>query len=150
MKIVLTSLIFLSFLFPSETGPVCPVGGTPADTTVFVIHEGKKIYFCCDGCIPDFLEDPNKYLETLETVETDTVNITNEIEMVFEVFGMDCPGCHGGLEKLIKRIDGVKSVEANYLKKEVKISIHKETKLDTKKLNEAVTSANFTLGKRLK
>jgi hypothetical protein len=25
---------------------------------------------------------------------------------VYEVFGMNCPGCHGGLEKLVKKIRG--------------------------------------------
>jgi hypothetical protein len=37
-----------------------------ADPEVFVIHEGKKIAFCCKDCIDPFKEDPAKYLRELK------------------------------------------------------------------------------------
>jgi len=44
---------------------VCPVTGEKIDPAVFVMHEGKKIYFCCDSCIKPFQKDPKKYLTRL-------------------------------------------------------------------------------------
>src|SRR5688500_2442102 len=32
---------------------------------VFVIHDGKKVRFCCKDCIPAFREDPARYMAVL-------------------------------------------------------------------------------------
>lgn len=45
-----------------ETTP-CPVSGKPADTEIFTEYEGKKVYFCCEGCKTKFEESPDKYLK---------------------------------------------------------------------------------------
>jgi len=40
----------------------CPVmEGDAIDPEVFTVYQGKKVYFCCDGCIDDFEKDPGKY-----------------------------------------------------------------------------------------
>jgi YHS domain-containing protein len=44
----------------------CPVMGGKIDKNVFADHEGKRVYFCCKGCIPEFQKDPVKYLKKLE------------------------------------------------------------------------------------
>lgn len=31
--------------------------------------EGKKVYFCCEGCKEDFKADPKKYLAKIETAK---------------------------------------------------------------------------------
>jgi len=31
-----------------------------------IIHDGRQIKFCCKSCIPDFNEDPAKYLSKLK------------------------------------------------------------------------------------
>ncbi len=31
-----------------------------------IIYEGRQIKFCCKSCIPDFKEDPAKYLSKLK------------------------------------------------------------------------------------
>lgn len=31
-----------------------------------IVHEGRQIKFCCKNCIPDFKEDPAKYLAKLK------------------------------------------------------------------------------------
>ena len=49
---------------------LCPVTGEPIDKKVFVEHDGKKIYFCCEKCVATFKKDPEKYLAKL-TGETD-------------------------------------------------------------------------------
>ena len=32
---------------------------------VVINHEGQEIKFCCKSCLPDFKEDPAKYLKKL-------------------------------------------------------------------------------------
>lgn len=50
------------------TALVCPVMGNPIPEGKGYVHEykGKKITFCCEGCVPTFEKDPEKYLEKLE------------------------------------------------------------------------------------
>jgi len=49
----------------------CPVMGNPVNKDVYVDYEGKRIYFCCEGCIEKFKENPEKYMEKLEGVKLD-------------------------------------------------------------------------------
>jgi len=44
----------------------CPVMGGAIDKKVFTDYQGKRIYFCCTGCVDDFKKDPEKYLKKLE------------------------------------------------------------------------------------
>ena len=44
----------------------CPVMGGKIDKSIFVDHEGKRVYFCCDGCPETFKKDPAKYIKKLE------------------------------------------------------------------------------------
>jgi len=43
----------------------CPVSGDPVDTTVFAEFEGRRVYFCCNGCVNKFERDPGKYQSAL-------------------------------------------------------------------------------------
>jgi YHS domain-containing protein len=43
----------------------CPVSGKAINPTASLEHEGKKVYFCCEGCPNAFKADPKKYLEKL-------------------------------------------------------------------------------------
>jgi hypothetical protein len=36
-----------------------------AKADVFVVHDGKKVRFCCKECIPTFQKDPAKYMAVL-------------------------------------------------------------------------------------
>jgi YHS domain-containing protein len=44
----------------------CPVMGNPIDKTLFADYNGKRVYFCCPGCIDTFNADPEKYIKILE------------------------------------------------------------------------------------
>ena len=44
----------------------CPVLGNKIDEKVFVDYQGKRIYFCCAGCVDEFKKDPEKYLKKME------------------------------------------------------------------------------------
>ncbi|MCO4795652.1 MAG: heavy-metal-associated domain-containing protein [Bacteriovoracaceae bacterium] len=67
----------------------------------------------------------------------------------YEVFGMDCPGCHGGIEKLVKEVPNVVDAKANWDEKKITIVIKKEATIEDKTIFEAIKRANFTPGKRI-
>ncbi len=69
---------------------------------------------------------------------------------VYEVFGMNCPGCHGGLEKLVKKIPSVQQAKANWLKKQLVVMVRPEVELNDEDIYDAIRRANFTPGNRLK
>jgi YHS domain-containing protein len=44
----------------------CPVMGGKIDTNIHVDHDGRRVYFCCAGCIDTFKKDPKKYLAKID------------------------------------------------------------------------------------
>lgn len=45
----------------------CPVTGNELKSKdVFTDYKGRRVYFCCAGCIPQFEKDPQKYLGILD------------------------------------------------------------------------------------
>lgn len=46
---------------------LCPVTGEEIDRKMFVDHEGKRAYFCCESCKAEFKKDPAKYLKKLHS-----------------------------------------------------------------------------------
>ena len=51
---------------PAGTQTNCPVMGGKIDLNHYVDHEGKRVYFCCGGCVETFNNDPGKYIEQME------------------------------------------------------------------------------------
>jgi YHS domain-containing protein len=45
---------------------VCPVMGGEVNTSIFADANGKRVYFCCNGCPAAFKKDPAKYIAKLE------------------------------------------------------------------------------------
>ena len=74
--IALAAVLVLGFGSPSAAGDkdksevkmqsLCPIMGNPIDKTVYADYEGKRVYFCCAGCIPKFNEDPAGYIKKME------------------------------------------------------------------------------------
>ncbi|MBW8035189.1 MAG: hypothetical protein FVQ79_06040 [Planctomycetes bacterium] len=93
--------------------------------------------FCGIGC-----NDSNK-VQTVESVEESETR-------VYEVFGMNCPGCHGGLEKLVKKIPAVEGAKANWLQKQLVVTVRPEFKLNDEDIYDAIRRANFTPGNPIK
>lgn len=48
----------------------CPVTKEPVDPDVFFESDGKKVYFCCKGCINKYRRDPSKYASSLASSYT--------------------------------------------------------------------------------
>ena len=44
----------------------CPVMGGKIDRALYVDHDGKRIYVCCQGCIVTVKKDSAKYITSLE------------------------------------------------------------------------------------
>ncbi len=44
---------------------VCPIMGGAINKDIFTEYKGKKVYFCCAGCKPEFEKNPEKYLAKL-------------------------------------------------------------------------------------
>lgn len=69
---------------------------------------------------------------------------------VYEVFGMDCPGCHSAVEKLVKKVPGVQDAEANWSKQRLVVFVQPGNQLSDDEIFDAVKRANFTAGERVK
>ena len=69
--------------------------------------------------------------------------------LVYKVFGMDCPGCHGALEKQVDKLNAVDSSAANWLNQEIMIIVKKDSVLKEKELFEKIKKANFTPGEKI-
>jgi copper chaperone CopZ len=80
----------------------------------------------------------------------DSIDESNTEMRIFEVFGMDCPGCHGGLENLVNEITGVITSEANWEKQQLRVIVSPNSNVSDDDIFEAIKKANFTPGKRIK
>jgi YHS domain-containing protein len=45
---------------------ICPVEGGQINKSIYTDYQGKRIYFCCSGCIDEFKKHPDKYLKQME------------------------------------------------------------------------------------
>ena len=82
---------------------------------------------------------------------TPALESTEKIEIrIYEVFGMDCPACQGGVEKLVNKIPGVLDSEANWEKKLIVVRIRRDEEVSDEAIFNAIRRANFTPGKRTK
>ncbi|MCH8316898.1 MAG: heavy-metal-associated domain-containing protein [Bacteroidetes bacterium] len=70
------------------------------------------------------------------------------ITIKYQVFGMNCPGCHRAIEKQINKIPGVKSSKADWVKQE--IEIFSDTIISEEDIFERIKKANFTPGEKIK
>jgi len=68
----------------------------------------------------------------------------------YEVFGMNCPGCHGAIEKLVKKIPVVQQAEANWKEQRLVVTLRPGGEVNDEAVYDAIRRANFTPGKRIK
>jgi len=45
----------------------CPILGEAVDKSVYADYKGKRVYFCCAGCIEKFKQDPEKIIKKMES-----------------------------------------------------------------------------------
>lgn len=51
---------------PTIQQTTCPVMGGKIDPKVYTDYNGRRVYFCCPGCIEKFRKSPEKYLANLK------------------------------------------------------------------------------------
>ena len=51
---------------PPQAQAVCPVLGGHINKNVYADYRGKRVYFCCPGCVDPFKKNPDQYLQKLE------------------------------------------------------------------------------------
>lgn len=44
----------------------CPVMAGNIDKKVYADYKGKRVYFCCSGCLEEFRKDPDKVIKKME------------------------------------------------------------------------------------
>lgn len=44
----------------------CPVMGNAINKDIHTDHDGRRVYFCCAGCVEAFKKDPAKYLAKID------------------------------------------------------------------------------------
>ena len=103
---------------------------------MFFVSAILALCFCSVGC---------------NSTEQDLVKASMEESeaRVYEVFGMSCPGCHGGVEKLVKKLPGVQEAKANWKEKQIVVTVNPEVELNDEDVYDAIRRANFTPGKRI-
>lgn len=56
----------------------CPVMGGEINKKLYEDYQGKRVYFCCEGCRAPFKKDPGKFIRKMEeqgiTVEAASTN----------------------------------------------------------------------------
>ncbi|AQT68448.1 zinc/cadmium/mercury/lead-transporting ATPase [Anaerohalosphaera lusitana] len=109
-------------------------------TRIFTILLTLTIIFTALGCTESEQVAP----ETTKLEESFAPNA-----QVYEVFGMDCPGCQGGVEKLLKKIPEVEDAKANWQKQRLVVTPKPGTEVTDEAVHDAIERANFTPGKRL-
>jgi YHS domain-containing protein len=45
---------------------VCPILGGKINKNVYADYQGKRVNFCCAGCVEPFQKNPENYLKKLE------------------------------------------------------------------------------------
>ncbi len=66
------SLVFSGFVIAADVPQKesyqtkCPVMGGKIDKKFYADYKGKRVYFCCSGCLEDFKKDPDKYIKKME------------------------------------------------------------------------------------
>lgn len=79
-----------------------------------------------------------------DSIMQDQNNIQSDT-LKFTIYGMDCPGCEGGLEKQVYKIPAIKFSKADWVNQELRIVLVQDSTLNTKELEKRVKKANFTL-----
>ncbi|AMK10796.1 YHS domain-containing protein [Pseudodesulfovibrio indicus] len=45
---------------------LCPVMGFEINRELFTDYQGKRVYFCCPSCPPEFKKTPDTYMAAME------------------------------------------------------------------------------------
>lgn len=100
----------------------------------------KFILFTLTALLATLLQGCATTVSTASSEEDGRPMITHS------VYGMDCPGCHGGLEKNLEKIPGVADAAANWKQQTVTLYLASSDSVTYDQIKQAVENSNFTLG----
>lgn len=64
-----------------ENQQYCPVmPNMEVDRSIYVDHEGERVYFCCAGCVAAFEAEPEKYMAQLRQLHEDPEGAVEDAE----------------------------------------------------------------------
>lgn len=72
VKITVLALAIITFVLPATAGfagtpqTKCPVMGNEITKDLYADHNGKRVYFCCQMCLPKFKKNPAFFIKKLE------------------------------------------------------------------------------------
>lgn len=89
------------------------------------------------------------FINCSSTKDIDQIDPSDYDVRIYEVFGMDCPGCHGGIEKLMNKHSDIDYSRADWEKQQITIYVIKDSQIEDDTIFKIIEEANFTLGKRL-
>ncbi len=97
----------------AEFKATCPMSGGPAKEASFVMHKGKKVFFCCNNCPKNFEKDPSavsakvhyQFAETGQMIQVACpftgrkVNPDATVELGSAKVSFCCNNCKGKFDK---------------------------------------------------
>ena len=63
---------------------MCPIMNAKINKSLFTEYKGKKVYFCCAGCVGKFEKEPEKYLDKLPQFKEAGESAVTEAEKTVE------------------------------------------------------------------
>lgn len=74
-------------------------------------------------------------------------NFTKVRTVTINTYGMHCTGCEETVETEIKKLDGIKSVKADHIKKSVIVK-YDDKKVTLEQVRSAITAAGYKLSEQ--
>ena len=77
VAMVITAFALTSTLaMAAQAQTTCPIMGGTINKKLYADHNGKRVYFCCQGCEPQFKKNPEAFIKKLESqgVKLETVS----------------------------------------------------------------------------
>ena len=84
----------------SKPQTTCPVMGGKINKEIYTDYEGKRVYFCCKGCIDEFKKDPAKHIKELKEAgvsleKVPGTGLKNESTSKSDERNSSCSSCGG-------------------------------------------------------
>lgn len=125
--------------------PVCGME-VKSPSKYFIDLDGKRYEFCSENCQDKFSLDPNKYIDLFNEVGPSYRTTSFRIEkLALPVVGLHCTSCVNTIEREVKRLPGVKSVNVNYTTQMAHIEF-KTGETNTKEIIGAIKKAGYQTG----
>ncbi len=84
-------------------------------------------------------------MDLFRKTKNDDKNEGNYKTLILKVSGMHCYGCDQSVKKSLSKINGIRDIDADFVKQEVKMSFD-ENKVNLEKIRGVIRKAGFIPG----